>query len=174
MSLDILAISFFFSIFLITCILNTKWGWLYLLFVAFSEQVNWKVITVPAKGFVRFLGNTCYCSICRVGDLPFAPPTKHAWIYCIRSSHLSKADHSLTSGGLGGYSDGLTHLPQLQMKKKSPNPKAHFLLNCKENNLPCSHPVWGWGRNVIFILQNILDWREYAEQNILCYFSKRT
>lgn len=35
-----------------------------LLFVAFSEQMNWKVITVPDKGFVRFLGNTRYYSIC--------------------------------------------------------------------------------------------------------------
>lgn len=33
-------------------------------------------------------------------------------------------------------------------------------------NFPWSHPGWTWGQGANFILQNVLDWREYAEQSV--------
>lgn len=43
-------------------------------FVAFDEQVNWKVITIPNWCVVRFLGTHVIIQYACAGELPIAPP----------------------------------------------------------------------------------------------------
>ena len=43
-------------------------------FVAFDEQVNWNVITIPNWCVVRFLGTHVIIQYACAGELPIAPP----------------------------------------------------------------------------------------------------